>query len=287
MVKKMNIFKKIETLDNLTHNEQTLVQYIRLNPEEFIELKPKDISAKTFISVPTIYRLINKLGLNGINDFKVEVRSAIKSKEENQIENMDYPILATDTHYEVMLRLKEVYNKTINDTLDLADPEILVAATQMMAKSKVIDVYASAANIFFAENFQFQMQEINSVVNVPQADYMQRLTAANSDSTHLAIVISFGGRGIAFEAICRSLKLNHTPILLITSTQDNPLVKYADQKIYMSSYENHYHKISSFSTRMTLLYILDTLYSVYFKRNYQENISKKIESYEKMSSKTK
>ncbi len=37
----------------------------------------------------------------------------------------------------------------------------------------------------------------------------------------------------------------------------------ADYKIYMSSYENHYNKISSFLTRMTLLYILFILKEKY------------------------
>ena len=280
----MNIFKKFESLENITHNEQILIEYIIENPDEFISLKPKDISAKTFVSVPTIYRLITKLGLNGVNELKVEIRSALKDDREFKVENIDFPILSTDTNYEIMLRLNEVYGKTIKDTLDLADPEILVKAAQLMNDSKSIDVYASAANIFFAKNFQFQMQEINSLVNVPEADYMQRLTAANSDPNHLAIIISFGGRGTAFEAICKCLRANRTPILLITSTQYNPISQYANHEIFMSSYENHYNKISSFSTRMSLLYILDTLYSIYFSHNYDNNLNFKVGTYERMRS---
>lgn len=278
----MNLFQKMSKLSNITPNEQILIDYIKTYPVDFISLRPREISARTYVSVPTIYRLINKLGLNGINDLKLELSSSLKQKEENQVDNIDYPILPTDTHYEVMLRLKEVYLKTIDDTLDLADPETLVTVSELMIQAKVIDVYTSSANIFFAENFQFQMQEINVPVSVPQADYMQKLTAANSDSTHLAMVISFGGRGSGIETICKILKSNHVTILLITSTFYNPLASYAGYCIYLSSYENHYNKISSFSTRMTLLYILDTLYSICFKQNYDKNASKKIESYEKM-----
>lgn len=49
-----------------------------------------------------------------MNDFIAELRSIIENKEENHIDNMIFPILETDTHYEVMTRLKEVYNKTIH-----------------------------------------------------------------------------------------------------------------------------------------------------------------------------
>lgn len=281
---KMNIFKKIESLDNLTTTEQILVAFINEHAYEFVNMKPKEIAEATYVSIPTLYRLINKLELDGINELKLEIKAALKDKSDVQIEDIDFPILPSDSHYEAMIKLQDVYEQTIQDTLDLSDPDMLVQASNLMIEAKNIDVYTASANIFFAQNFQFQMQEINENVNVPIADYMQSLCAANSDETHLAIVISFGGRGQGFDSICQILKMNHTPILLITSTQDNPLVKYTDYKIYMSSYENHYHKISSFSTRMTLLYILDTLYAIYFKKNYEKNLKNKIDSYKKMTS---
>lgn len=84
------------------------------------------------------------------------------------------------------------------------------------------------------------------------------------------------------NTVCQILSDNHSPIVLITSTQKNPLTRFALHKIYMSSYENHYQKISSFSTRMTLLYILDTLYSIYFRLQYDELLNRKLTTYEKI-----
>lgn len=278
----MNILKRLENLDNITHNEEILVHFILHNTEEFITLRPKEIASITYVSTPTLYRLINKLELSGINELKLELQAALKKEENIQLDNLDFPILPTDSQYEIMVHLKEVYLRTIQDTLDLADHNTLVQVAKLMDEATYIDVYAAGGNIFFAENFKFQMQEINVTVNVPQEEYMQKLSAANSNESHLSIVISFGGRGGSWDTICKTLKDNHSPILLITSTQQNPLNKYADFKIYMSSYEDHYQKISSFSTRMTLLYILDTLYSIYFRNNYEVNITNKITTYEKI-----
>ena len=195
------------------------------------------------------------------------------------VNDINFPILPSDTQYDVMIKLRDIYQKTIEDTLDLSNPDPLVSLSELMEKSEFIDIYTSSTNIFFAENFKFQMQEIKKNVKVPKEEYIQRVTAANSSEKDLAIVMSFGGRGLSFDNICKILKKNNVTILLITSANDNPLIQYADYKIYMSSYENHYNKISSFSTRMTILYILDTLYSVYFNRNYEENLKTKIKSY--------
>lgn len=268
-------------LKNLTATEKALIEYIEKDPLNFIQMKPKEIASQAYISVASIYRLISKLELDGFNDLKVAVNLSLQQKREN-IENIDYPILPTDSHYEVMLRLKKVYENTILDTLDLIDPETLVCISQLMNQSAAIDVYTSSANLYFALNFQFQMQEINVPIQVYEDEYRQGLCAANSDPSHLALVISFGGRSENIKRICKILKNNQTPIVLITST-DNPLIEMANELIYMSGIENHYDKISSFSTRMTLLYILDTLYAIYFKQNYEKNTQYKKDTYHKMT----
>lgn len=148
-----------------------------------------------------------------------------------------------------------------------------------MKSAEIIDVYTSAGNIYFAENFKFQMAEIGVNINVPVEEYYQRLSAANSNSSHLAIFISFAGRGIMVKPILNILRKTKTPILLICSTEDNPIKEYADYILNLCSLENHYNKISSFSTRLSLLYILDILYTCYFKADYKTNQRKKLDGY--------
>ncbi|WP_302327062.1 MurR/RpiR family transcriptional regulator [Enterocloster lavalensis] len=276
----MNILTMLQNLDGLTSTEARLTEYILKNPLEFISISPKEIPTKVFVSLPTVYRLIHKLGLNGINDFKLELKSALRNESEALVKNVNFPIDPLASVNEILLRLKDVYEYTIADTLETAIPATLFQVSELMASCSAIDVYAFAGNIFFADNFKFQMQEIGVNVNVPHVDYMQKLTAGNSDSTHLSIVISFAGRANASEMLCKILKDRRSPIVLIASTQNKTLTRYAKHVIYMSSYEDHYQKISSFSTRMTLLYILDTLYAVYFSRHYRDNVQKKLKTYE-------
>ena len=197
---------------------------------------------------------------------------------------MDYPILPSDSISDILHHLKEVYVRTIDDTLSLSSIQTLSNVSQMMKQYKYIDIYASAGNLFFADNFKFQMQEIGVHVHVPHEEYMLGITASNASNEHLSFVISFEGHGHATSKICRLLHELDSPIVLITSTKQNPLTKYATEIIYMSSYEDHYQKVSSFSTRMTLLYILDTLYSLYFSQNYEVFLKKKISSYQRLSS---
>ncbi len=63
------------------------------------------------------------------------------------------------------------------------------------------------------------MQEIGTFVNVPIEEYHQLLTASTSDESHVAIIVSFEGRGFLIEKLARTLKTNKTPIILISSTE--------------------------------------------------------------------
>lgn len=279
----MNIFSRLQHITDLTDNEKAIVDYIKEHTEDFIRLSATQISQQCFVSTSSIYRLCQKVGLSGLSELKVLVSASIDSylKEEEHF-NYDYPIKQHQSQYQITHKLKELYEQTLISSQNLLDLEQLRLVVNQMKKAKIIDIYTSAGNLYFAENFKFQMQEIGIQVNVPAEEYLQRLTAASSDDAHLAFIISFGGRGLLMSYFMQTLKESKTPVVLISSTHENPLTKYADYQIFMSSYENHYNKISSFSTRLSLLYILDCLYTCFFELDYNQNVEKKLAYYQRL-----
>ncbi|MBS5927717.1 MAG: MurR/RpiR family transcriptional regulator [Clostridium sp.] len=282
----MNIFSKLDKLTDLTQNEKTLVCYMQDNSEDFIRMSASEISKACFVSTSSIYRLCKKIGLAGLAELKVQVSLSINEylKEQNSL-NFDYPFKQNETQNQVILKMKELYEQTIHSSLNLIDLNTLKLVASILKKAIYIDFYTSAGNIFFAENFKFQMQEIGTFINVPIEEYHQLLTASTSDEKHVAIIVSFEGRGLIIENLANILKKNNTPIILISSTNENPITKYADYHLYLSSNENHFNKISSFSTRLSLLYLLDCIYTCYFKFDYEKNVNYKLSTYKKLSSK--
>lgn len=265
---------------NFSNNEQIIADYILKHPYEILDMNTKQLCQKCYVSSGTIYRLCEKLDLSGFSELKVKISNSIHDyQRDDENFDFDFPVKESQTHYEIIQKLKEDYEKTLVSTVDIFQLEQLKYVVNAMKRAKYIDVYTSAGNIYFAENFKFQMKEIGVEVNVPFEEYQQRLYAASSDNTHLAIVISFGGRGILIETILKILNETKTPILLISSYEyqiKNAEIAY---RLYISSYENHYKKISSFSTRLSILYILDVLYTCYFELDYQGNFEKKMNYY--------
>lgn len=276
----MNLFINLKENKELSKNERILADYILKHPEDVLKMSSKDLGKECFVSTATVYRLCDKLGLSGFSDLKIKITSSLDDyRKSNEDFNFDFPVNQFQTHYEIIQKIKEDYEQTLNLTANLFSLDQLRLIASAMKKAQIIDVYTSAGNINFALNFQFQMQEIGIQVNVPVDEYQQRLIAASSNENHLAIIITFGGRGILSDILPRILHKVKTPIVLISSYDYTFKDFDPDYQLYISSYENHYKKISSFSTRLSILYILDVLYTCYFKLDYQENIEKKLAYY--------
>lgn len=271
----MNLFINLKENKELSKNERILADYILKHPEDVLKMSSKDLGKECFVSTATVYRLCDKLGLSGFSDLKIKITSSLDDyRKSNEDFNFDFPVNQFQTHYEIIQKIKEDYEQTLNLTANLFSLDQLRLIASAMEKAQIIDVYTSAGNINFALNFQFQMQEIGIQVNVPVDEYQQRLIAASSNENHLAIIITFGGRGILSDILPRILHKVKTPIVLISSYDYTFKDFDPDYQLYISSYENHYKKISSFSTRLSILYILDVLYTCYFKLDYQENMKR-------------
>lgn len=271
-------------LKNLTDSEKEIAAYIFEKPQELIASSAKEIARTCYVSVPTIYRLCEKAGVSGLAELKVALSAGLNEYlSRNTSFNFDYPIKARESHDDIARSLSEDYKETIQSTMGLLDLSEMHKAVMAINNARRISIFTTSANVYFAKNFAFQMKEIGVDVNVPMDEYEFRLEAANCSGKDLAIIISFGGRGLLPHLAIKSLKKNNTRILLLTSPEENPLWKDADIKLFLAAKEDHANKISSFSTRLSLLYLLDNLYAGYFSLNYEENVRKKTLAYSKLS----
>lgn len=280
----MRLLIRLKNLDSLTASEQVLADYILRFPNEVIHYSPNELAAHSFVSVSTIYRLLNKLHLDGLTDLKLALVNELDDQLDGEVPvNIDYPISAEDTQYEVNQKLKAVYEQAIDSTIEINSLEALNQHTHLLHEAVHVDIYASSANIYFAQNFQFQLQEIGKRIAVPIDDYTQNLSASNSTPDHLAIVVSYEGRGASVKKILHLLKDNGSKILLITAKTSPLLTEDVDGVCLLPALENHYNKISSFATRTSLMYLFDQLYLAYFNQDYQEHLAYKLATYKKMN----
>lgn len=231
----MNIYVQIsQCLEDLSANERKLAEYLLAQPDSVLQMTADRLASELYISKSAVYRFCDKLKLAGYGELKRRLASDMSDYLLEKEFDYDFPVQKGHSILQNISGVREDYRNTIDATMDYVRTDQIAMAVTAMRRAKEIDIITSAGNIFIAQNFAFQMQEIGIRVNVPVEEYSQRLLAASADRTHLAILISFEGRGFSIKSIASILHENKVPILLICSPDMKDIE--GDYTLYLSPY---------------------------------------------------
>lgn len=275
----MDLFTKIKAMNSFTESEQTFIDFIFNHPYDVIQLNLQQLSKTSYVSISTIYRIMEKLEINGLNQLKLQISESLKNNENLKNIDYNYPFQKTNTHYQILTQMLELYDQTLKNTINLIDLDVLLHTVQALKKANNIYIFPSIGNYFMAESFQQNMLEIGVKVDVIKEAYYQHWHVQLCDENDIVMLISYAGRTPQIMDIVHDLNKKNIPIILISSTIHTPIDQFARYHLYFSSYENSEEKIASFSSRISLQYLLDCIYACYFNRDYEKNLEYKIKNY--------
>ncbi|RGG08936.1 MurR/RpiR family transcriptional regulator [Coprobacillus sp. OM08-19] len=275
----MDLFTKIKAMNSFTESEQTFIDFIFNHPYDVIQLNLQQLSKTSYVSISTIYRVMEKLEINGLNQLKLQISESLKNNENLKNIDYNYPFQKTNTHYQILTQMLELYDQTLKNTINLIDLDVLLHTVQALKKANNIYIFPSIGNYFMAESFQQNMLEIGVKVDVIKEAYYQHWHVQLCDENDIVMLISYAGRTPQIMDIVHDLNKKNIPIILISSTIHTPIDQFARYHLYFSSYENSEEKIASFSSRISLQYLLDCIYACYFNRDYEKNLEYKIKNY--------
>ena len=275
----MDLFTKIKAMNSFTESEQTFIDFIFNHPYDVIQLNLQQLSKTSYVSISTIYRVMEKLEINGLNQLKLQISESLKNNENLKNIDYNYPFQKTNTHYQILTQMIELYDQTLKNTINLIDLDVLLHTVQALKKANNIYIFPSIGNYFMAESFQQNMLEIGVKVDVIKEAYYQHWHVQLCNENDIVMLISYAGRTPQIMDIVHDLNKKNIPIILISSTIHTPIDQFARYHLYFSSYEDSEEKIASFSSRISLQYLLDCIYACYFNRDYEKNLEYKIKNY--------
>ena len=273
----MRILDQFEYLDDFSEAEQSVIQWILVHKEEVLKMSTHQLASVTFTSPATIVRLCQKLGLKGYNAFKIKLSSELEylSHYEDLI-NANTPFKKEDDTLSVAKNLAQLTKDSIDETLSLLDIDLIDRITSLLYNAKEIDLYATSYPLLYAQDFGLKMNHIGARVNVCTLHGEPIFQALNSNKDHCAILISYSGETKSLIELAQILKTHHTPTIAITNVGQNQLASLCDYVIHVSSREKIRSKIANYSSQASIHFILDLLYSTYFKMDYDKNLIYKV-----------
>ena len=129
------------------------------------------------------------------------------------------------------------------------------------------------SSLLVAKDMRQKFIRVNKKLNVDDDWHMQYLSAKNSDNKSLAIIFSYSGDTEEMIECNKALREAGTKIILITGFLNSYLARNSDIVLQVAPIENIF-RMGAFSSRISQLFIVDLIYSLYINRNYEDSLEK-------------
>lgn len=275
----MYLFQKIEE-STLQYNDSRKVigKFLLDNAERLNDFSMEQIAKETYTSKASLVRFAKKLGFSGWKEFVIAVKEekAYEQKYTGEV-NPNIPFEGNDSYEVIASKLKVLKMEALEDTINTIDGSTLFKVTNLLINSETIMIFCISPYIYLADIFRRKMMTIGK--NVIVANPLEASLAAKTLSEQdCAIMISYSGNNETIEPIShiKEIKERNVKLIGITSGGENTLRKNSDVVLTISSRERIYSKIANFATEESINYLLNVLFSCYFKQDYQVNLENKI-----------
>lgn len=264
----MDIKRKITQGKELTPTEQQLGQTVLAMGEDVRGLSIKEFARQANVSVASIHRFCKKLGLEGFKELKVELMRADSRADSAPEVDINFPFDAASTPAQVMERMEGLYQTTLAETQELLDPAQLDYAAKLVLRAGTVNIYTGSHNLYPAGMFRDRLLSAGKSATCYGGAEAQVRTALASGPDHVAIVISYSGLAPNLKGILPILSSRHVPVIVIGTPYCARIHPGFAAYLTVSDHESMTHRITQFASHIAVQYVLDSLYSSYFAKDY-------------------
>ncbi len=273
----MLIKEQLEKEAKLSSLQQTIAKKILELEDDLADLTIRELAELSYTSTTAIIRLCQKLGYDKYSDFKkAYLKEVHYLKNYFQEVDANLPFTKEDPLTRVCGSIASLYEQTTKDTLSLVDYSQLIHATMLLQKAKIIYVICIGVGNDIAKVFADKMLLIGKKVVVIDNFNEQFYQVHENKKDDCFIVITYTGTTTNIRKYYKYLTKGEASTILITSVSETYLSSQSDAVLKMTTREKLYSNISSFSSTLSTMLILDMLYASYFQKDYDHNLEKKI-----------
>ncbi|WP_108838007.1 MurR/RpiR family transcriptional regulator [Tateyamaria sp. Alg231-49] len=271
-----------DMLDDLTRAERQLALSV-LEGYPASGLGPLSALAKDAgVSVPTVARMVQKLGYKGYPEFQAGLREELKATVKTPIAKHDSWAEAAPSGH-ILNRFTEAVLENIRHTLGQIDPDTFDRACDLMAdKERHIYIVGGRITHTLAEYFFLHMQVVRpNLTHVPSTSntwphYL--LNAKEGDVFVIFDVRRYENNTLKLAEIAKS---RGAKLILITDQWRSPIHQMSD-----ICFSNRIGAPSAWDSMATIMLLLETIISAVQTLNWSET-KERIEGLEDMFDQTK
>jgi DNA-binding MurR/RpiR family transcriptional regulator len=238
----------------MTKSEQKVADYVMNHTEEAVYLTVTDLAEKVSVGETTVLRFCRKLNYKGYQDFKL----AVAQSQVASTEKLDREISDSDPLGVVAAKITQQNTKTLTNTLELFQGEVLQKAIDLLSAAKSISFFGIGSSGFTAQDAEHRFMRMGFNVSYSADSHVMAMKASLVKEGDVVIGISTSGSTKDVVDTMRIAKDKEAKVVCITNHGRSPITKYADVILLAASKESPLQG-GAFSSKIAQLHLLDIL----------------------------
>lgn len=260
----------------LTAAEQTIADYILQNSQEVIHMPIDALARNAGVAKSAIIRCCKSLGFDGYSDLKIAL--AMELSQHKKLNYNPY-IDPQDDAGTILDKVFSANVKTLHDTSEKLNREVLQKAVDVLDKAGIIYIYAIGTSAGIANEFQYRLMQIGKTALCIQDVPTMKVSSLNIKEGDVAVGISHSGRTIATIEALQLAAAKGAETICITSYPKSEITKSSRLAIEIYSDEIDY-PMEAISSRIAHLSVIDVLTIALSARNYDAALERARETHE-------
>lgn len=269
----VQVLTKLKDQANFTNTEMRIADYIIQNITNIPTIYIEDLAKLTYTSHSTIIRLCKKMGYDGFRSFKDAISGVVYSQLHLPGEvDANFPFKQEDLTMDIAKNMANLTIDTIKKTLNQLDEELLQSVAEILFNSKHIFLFSRGDSQVRARSFQNKLVKINRFAIISEEYADEAWNASNLTPKDCALFLSYSGTSSQYKRMLQHFSNKKIPTILITGNTESDLIKLATKTIAVVQEEYDFVKVGTFASQVAFQYVLDTLYSILYAKEYSSNV---------------
>lgn len=254
--------------NQFTKAERKVADYILENPKKVLFMSISDLAEACDVGDTSVFRFCKTMNVKGYQEFKMMLSLSMRSGGSPLAEPADRTITLEDDISNLAKKVLSENVSAIQETYSLIDVKQMTAAMDALSSAKRIVFFGIGTSMLTAMKAMNKFLRIEPKVTCSMETNMQLITASTMTENDVALIFSYSGSTKDTVAIARSAKEAGAKTIVITRFTKSRLTEYADIILLCGANESALQS-GSISAEIAQLFLVDIMYSEYFRRHYK------------------
>lgn len=247
-----------------TKSERKVADYVLQNARGVLYMSITDLAEQCGVGDTTVFRFCKTLHLGGYQNFKMLL--AQSSVESETAITLSDQVAVNDSSSDVFSKLLETHTQALAQTFRVLHTAEIEKAVEYFENSRLIHFFGVGSSCVTALEAKNRFCRILPNVCFVEDGHMQAMTSALLTPEDLAVAFSYSGSTKDTIEVLRHAKQRGAKTICVTHFAESPIAAYADLVLLCGGIEGPFQG-GSLSAKVAQLYLIDVLYTEYFRKH--------------------